>query len=59
MKPKWMKIFDDILPALIGVVLFLDFAFPSKDRLFLIFSGIALVSNSLTRIIERHGDSND
>lgn len=32
---------------------------PSKDRLFLIFSGIALVSNSLTRIIERFGDSDD
>ena len=59
MKPKWMKMFDDILPALIGAVLLLAYAFPVKSKLFLLFSGIALISNSLTRIIERLGGSDD
>ena len=59
MKPKWMQIFDDILPAIIGAILIIEFVFPTKDRLFLILDGMALVMNSLTRIIERLGDSDD
>lgn len=59
MKPKWMKIFDDILPALIGVIILSEVANPPIYKTPLILGGIALILNTATKILERLGSSDD
>lgn len=59
MKPKWMKIFDDILPALIGVIMISEVANPPIIKMPLVLGGIALILNTVTKILERLGGTDD
>lgn len=59
MKPKWMQIFDDILPAIIGVTMLLNVATPPISKMSLFWGGIALISNTVTKILERIVGSDD
>lgn len=59
MKPKWMQIFDDILPAIIGVIMLLNVATPPISMMSLFWGGIALIMDTATKILERLGGSDD
>ena len=59
MKPKWMKIFDDILPAIIGVIMISEVATPPIIKMPLVLGSIALILNTVTKILERIGGSDD
>lgn len=58
-KPKWMQIFDDILPAIIGVILLLNIATPPISKMYLFGSSIALILNTAAKILGRLGGNND